>query len=495
MRTSCCLTVLGIFLGAASARAAEPTIAALAITEAIQQLSSPRFVQRQAAIRALDTIGVPALDELRKAAASPDLETRREAAELIRRIERRAESALLTAPRRVKFSFDKVPLDDALERFSGKTGFPLRVEGLRKDELETRTVTLETGDVTLWEALDEFCRAAGLAERDLLEQTGFPTTIKEDAVTFRTTAEELAEKQSQRGSVGGRRPSPWLADRRIVLVPGQAPPRPVYHAGALRIRPVIRTWPGWGRTPGTDEAICTIEVAHSPGMAWHGVSDVRLIQAIDEREQKLSHVPNEPLPLGRVSRYDGMGWVIGGQLVVVSSASDEAANSAGTWSSADLRLRLGPKPVTMLKHLRGNVVGQMQTAPEPLLTISSVLKARGESVRRDDGMALTLREIGMDKDDVIRVEVEVDVPLTMARQTTAGSPLDDVRLQDADGQDLERLTCEPGARKVNGRALSYAATFHFQPNKGQGPASRLVLIGRRTVVVEIPFHLENVVLP
>jgi hypothetical protein len=56
----------------------------------IQQLGSEQFADREAASRALDAIGEPALDALRKAGRSSDAEVRRRADELLRRIEDRA---------------------------------------------------------------------------------------------------------------------------------------------------------------------------------------------------------------------------------------------------------------------------------------------------------------------------------------------------------------------------------------------------------------------
>src|SRR6516162_10619468 len=62
------------------------------IDQLIEQLGSGTFKDREAATKALDAIGAPALEKLRKAAEGEELEIKRRATELVKRIEKRAES-------------------------------------------------------------------------------------------------------------------------------------------------------------------------------------------------------------------------------------------------------------------------------------------------------------------------------------------------------------------------------------------------------------------
>src|SRR5262249_32601302 len=60
------------------------------IERLLQQLGSPMFTEREAAAKALAAAGEPALEPLRRAAAtSPDAEIRRRAEDLVRAIEKR----------------------------------------------------------------------------------------------------------------------------------------------------------------------------------------------------------------------------------------------------------------------------------------------------------------------------------------------------------------------------------------------------------------------
>src|SRR5207244_1000701 len=60
-------------------------------------------------------------------------------------------------------SYKDTPLKDALADFSKKSGYNLTL--LEGDKLKERKVTLETGEVTFWQAFDQFCAKAGLVEQ------------------------------------------------------------------------------------------------------------------------------------------------------------------------------------------------------------------------------------------------------------------------------------------------------------------------------------------
>jgi RNA polymerase sigma factor (sigma-70 family) len=138
----------------------------------IRQLGSDRFAEREKATKELDKIGAPALDALREAARSGDPEVRRRAGELANKIEERTESDEVLRPKRVHLIYKDTPLLEAVSDFQRKCGYLLSVR--EADELKKRTVTLDTGDVTFWEALDLFCKAAGLVE------AGRPIPVAED---------------------------------------------------------------------------------------------------------------------------------------------------------------------------------------------------------------------------------------------------------------------------------------------------------------------------
>jgi hypothetical protein len=134
------------------------------IARLISRLASPKFGERRRACRELDAIGEPALDALRKARGDADLETCRLAKELVARIERRLDAAAVLAPTRVRLVCKDMPVRDAVAELAKKAKIEILIDPASQAKLAQRKVTLDTGEVTFWEALDALCQKAGLVE-------------------------------------------------------------------------------------------------------------------------------------------------------------------------------------------------------------------------------------------------------------------------------------------------------------------------------------------
>lgn len=474
MRDLLPVLVLGLLIG--PVRGAEtPNIPAL-----IEQLGGPRFAQRQAAVKALDELGLRALDDLRRAAAEGDPEVRRQCQELVRRIELRAESARLLAPRRVRLKYKDTPLAEAVQDFNKQTGFALSLGGDPK--AVGRKLTFDSGDVSTWEALDQFCRAAGLVERSLR-----PTPPSSERDEVDAELEQLlrlleAKEQLAAAAAGGNTP--------LAVVPGKAPALPTCYAGALRlrVRPAPVT-PGWGRTPETTEARFRVEVSPAPGLSWLGVTTLRVEKAVDDQGQTATPVPEMvALPTSRAARFrDGL------RTSEVGSAEHEVC------------VRLGPKPARGLKQVQGTVVGRVRTPLEPVLNVSEPLKAEGQRVA-GRGYAVTVNKVavGADGQALLTLTLEVPFPaegLYLRRRGGDTWPLEEhlknFQLQDAAGKPLPGLLADTVSAGVNetGRTASGILLLSYTPAAGQDVPARLVFQARRDVVVEAPFTLDDVPLP
>jgi hypothetical protein len=142
--------------------AAEPADTAK-IAKLVEQLGSDTFSDRQKASEALDNIGEPALNALLKAAESTDAEVRKRAQELVERIEKRTENAGALAPKMVHLIYKDAPLADAVADFAKKSGYAIELHD-PDDKLKGKTITLDTGKVTFWAALERFCTKAGVID-------------------------------------------------------------------------------------------------------------------------------------------------------------------------------------------------------------------------------------------------------------------------------------------------------------------------------------------
>ncbi len=177
MRTSHWLPALVLGLGVliAAPAADAPKADAERIAQLIKQLGSESFEEREKATKDLETIGVPALDALRRAAKDGEAEVKTRADALVQKLEKQNSTAKLLAPRKVKLSFKETPLADAIAEFNKKSGYTIQLNDPADKKLKDRTITLDTGEVTFWEAFDKFCAKAGLVEATLQDMMkGFP---------------------------------------------------------------------------------------------------------------------------------------------------------------------------------------------------------------------------------------------------------------------------------------------------------------------------------
>src|SRR5947209_16666024 len=101
---------LGVGLGAVLATRVGANDDAGRVARLVKQLGSSKFTERDRARRGLEAIGLPALDALRQAARSPDLETRRRAGELVKRLEEKLALDALLAPNKVRLNLKDTPV-------------------------------------------------------------------------------------------------------------------------------------------------------------------------------------------------------------------------------------------------------------------------------------------------------------------------------------------------------------------------------------------------
>jgi hypothetical protein len=165
MRTLCWLLAPALVLGlSALVPAADPPKAdAEQIAKLIKQLGNDDFEVREKATKELEAIGTPALEALREATKTGDAEVKTRAAALLEKVEKKAATEKALAPTKVKLSFKDTPLADAVAEFNKKSGYTITVHD-PDNKLKDRKVTLDTGEVTFWEAFDKFCEKAGLVE-------------------------------------------------------------------------------------------------------------------------------------------------------------------------------------------------------------------------------------------------------------------------------------------------------------------------------------------
>jgi hypothetical protein len=483
-------------LAAEPSPSGESPAAAEHLAALIAQLGSPRFEDREAATRALETLGLAAREPLRQALQSRDAEVRRRARHLVQKIERHVAAARILGPTHVRLVYQDMPLGPALADLARKTGLTIQLEGNRA-KLAGRRITLDTGNTTLWEALDAFCQEAELTE-PFPSPSAVEDRTRDDGGDRRVLAlEELPGERAAR------------ADSLLVLRDGTPQPLPVYQAGALRVRtlPYDSRLTGQARAGG--EMRFAVEVRLEPQLRLQSVLALRIDKAVDDQGQPLRLAPSGGADVGA---FPG-GW--GAEtLLLWDGVADLPTDFPSSAGQMPVRIRLPDRPSGILQELHGTVALQVQTALEPLVTVDRFLQAAGQTVQGADGSALKLIEVRRAPDGRVGLRLEATPPsgdlflggvparillVSGGWWRGRGLPMplpigaEQLALLDGQGRKFRRLGSTGPAVTGNGKAWEF--TLVYQPGPGQGEPTRLVYSGRRTVTLEVPFTLKDVPLP
>jgi hypothetical protein len=469
------------------------------ISRLINQLGSKKFQEREQAANELDAAGATVLAALQRAGHHPDPEVSRRAESLAQRIEKRLETAQLLQPKHVRLRLRDTPLDEAIADLARQTGFALEAPV----GAHNQRITLDTGETTFWQALDQFCRKAGLVEQppSPAAQTASPefrVMNGRNGIIVNNVIISSSGRQAGYGANG---------DGALRLASGKAPSGPTCYAGAVRIRAL--TGERNPRIPGlrSGEAGFWLEVMPQPKMGWQAVLDVQVEKAIDEHGQPL-------LPSADAKEASPEIMMRGGRPIILNAETGQTVDVR----TFPVRLKLGDRPSRNLKELSATISAQVQTAMEPLVTVDDVLKSAGKTVKGKDGHSVTITEIARDSEGVVkmRIALEEPVPANLAfnrrifranrvvvrngvvvnggiMRETGVAGESKLALLDAQGKGFSMEVNSYGM-SLKGANMVQDMHITFQPHGGQGEPARFVYSDHRLVNIDIPFVLKDVAL-
>jgi hypothetical protein len=454
-------------LGTVMAVPAAPAVDQTKINQLITQLGSDNFRQRDAANKELDAIGEPALEALRKAAKSNDMEIANRAAALVGKIEQRAENAKLLAPTYVELTFKETPVAEAVAELAKKSGFQV-VLGGDQTNLADRRVTLETGRVPFWKALEMLCEKANLVESDgtinpavdvptplppVRIQPAQPLPIKpinvkplppvqiekpqrdvkppEGFSADAPPAKEAPAKPEQKPEpapapaqpvqiqvqIQLQPAQPALPIRRgpvgapgfnggaIVLVDGKHTPVPSQVEGAIRIRAVNNQnlLANFGSVADGEIGVL-FEVRPELRIQVQQLLGVNVDRAQDNLDQILTPITVSNNVIGPNTLP-----VLKGQLAQPAIARPYPGNGYyGVGANyIPVRLKKADKEAKSLKELRGTVSMKIRTPVEEIAAVEKVLKAKGEAVKGKGDATMKIIDVVKEENGDIKVEVEM----------------------------------------------------------------------------------------
>jgi hypothetical protein len=467
------------------------------VSRLIAQLGSPRFTEREEAGRSLDGLGPVALEALRRAVDDRDPEIARRAAGLIRKIEKRQESARMLAPLRLRLNYTDTPLAEAVDDLANKTGFPIKLEGA-KTLLADRTLTLDTGEVSFWEAWERFCIAAGLTERLPAQPAGnqAPQTYGASVVIINGNMRVVSSDVT--------RPDSSEKEETLSLIPGKPRNLPTQQAGALRLTALPPETPLVGQQKVDGEMLFGLEATLEPRLKWLRALGLRVQRAVDDQGQALTP---RLVSLAKFSTQRGNATMFVNGVPYYPDDAPPESNPR----HIPVRLQRAEKPSHLLKELAGTLVALVQGPNEPLVTIDNINESSGQAVQGSGGSSMKVVEVSRPEMGEVRLRVYVESP---PRGLDDGSFIPSTMVMVVNGRRVGNDTEEPlsgqnftlfdqkGHRystlraqttgKRSGAAREYELSYQIE--EGVEP-TRFVFTGRRTAVVEVPFTLHDVPLP
>lgn len=471
----------------------------------IARLGSKDFAEREAATRALEAMGACNLHRLQLALKSSDPEVRYRAEILTQAIERRELSARLLAPRKVRFDFHDSSLDSALGTVSDKIGLHLS----KDPGVASAPIDLQTGEIPLWEALDQFCQKAGLIDvtQERLRRMQFARDAAEQAVNLARAFPGQVQPPGIRQAYSTR-----AADNpsRLILTGRPDYPIATSYAGAVRMRIMEPARRSGG------EIRLSVDVSVEPGISWRQILDLRVDRAIDNRDRRLM----QPL----------VGEAAGADPEVVARVFMNDMAAMGRYASGDeanLVIRLkDEKNAERLKDLSGTLVAQLVAPMQEYVRVDGVQKQTGKTFRSGRGESIEISSVEVQQGDRVRLRLAIREPNSSflvsrngrvialngqlgnrivvqgnvvvaqgpgARSGTYPQSID-LRFFDKDDRQIYAESLSESIRIVDGEVFR-EFEFLVPPGKGQSPLDHLSWYGRRIETVDVPFRFSDIPLP
>jgi hypothetical protein len=450
--------VLGLYAGMLAITPApaddKPDVAK--IQKLIDQMGSDTFEDREAAAKALGAIGEPALELLRKAVQNGEPEVRKRAEDLVRKIEKAAERNRVLGATKLRLTFKDTPVPEAVAEIQKKTGYNLYLHD-PEGKLADRKVTLDTGETTFWNALEQFCQKAGLAEatqQELMRNPGAPRRggVKGGGGPQPLPAERIPAKDDAKPKDAPKKEEvkEALQPARVAVaaqdkaapqpVPPPPPPAgPVAAPAAALIQPIFNGQPGqiiltdgkdkekkeaadvtsavrvkagvrsemFGAAP-AGEVLLALEITPEPKLQWQQTMAVRVTKALDDQGQELKEITAAENP-GAGPGFGGPGGFVAGPAVRpnVRIAWD------GMHQYAPVRLKKGEKAAKVLKELSGTVTAQLLTAPQAVITADNILKSSGKTFKGVEEGSIKILDVSKGENGTVTVRFELEQPANM----------------------------------------------------------------------------------
>lgn len=485
------LAIVIAFAGTGKVFAAPPPSVSSTPEQLVEQLGSESFKEREAAMVALEKLGANSRDALEAALRSPNPEVSKRAARLLTTLRRVTDADGKLAVKPVRLSYKQIPLGTAINDLKARTGINLTLEtaGIA-DPL--RVVTCETGDLPPWEAVEAFCKAAGLKE------------------VFEAELPVPKQEKVRRGYYQPPPPPPTAETVPVKLVDGRNQNLPGSRSTAVRVLALPSNFSKHRVYLGTGDVLLHFDVAPMPGVHWQSVSGVRITKVVDDANRLGAGSSNKEPTGFAFNEFDGPvffgGGAIGGAIAI--GWDGEMPMNPTSYQNpriVPVPIRVATHTARSLKLLEGALVCEINVPNQPLVTVDNVAQNIGKPVEGVRSTKLTVLEAkpgaGGGK-AILRVQVDQPSPWTrngfnpfmglmVVDSVGPANQPSPIRGFDAAGKPV-RLNVLTSSDSSNDEFTISTITQFTCP---EGVPAKIVYLGPKPVMVEVPFRMENVQLP
>lgn len=372
------------------------------------------------------------------------------------------------APTKVRLELRDTPVDQAVAELSRKIGYLIFLDDA-DGKLKKRTITLNTGDVTYWEAVEQVCAKGGLVE-------GVPGVALGPKVLPKLPPPPKPGEPIPLIKIGDG--TPIFRTVRGVLTLKDGMPKAVSTdtSSAVRIKVSQRFTPA----SSVDEMTCTLQVNPEPKLRWEELVGIRIDRAIDDNGQMLQQAKKVAAP-----KFGGkFGGGNPGML-----ENDNAEHVA-------VRLVKGAKPAASLRELKGAISARVSVSGAALLTVDDIAKAQGKLIKGAQGASMKVGAASaVDGDDIqIPVELTLSANLVGPAKIGAGNsaaPLPGFKVLDAKGMPIPIISMTRALQNPGPPGAAVEYQVRVRPAADQKP-TKVSYASQQIITVDIPFSLKDV---
>ncbi|VTR98161.1 Uncharacterized protein OS=Isosphaera pallida (strain ATCC 43644 / DSM 9630 / IS1B) GN=Isop_3204 PE=4 SV=1 [Tuwongella immobilis] len=467
-------------------------------TGLVLQLGDRSFAVREEAERALLEMGKPALDALTAASSDENLEIRRRAERIRDKIIRQLRDEAILAPTLVELTLKDVSINEAVAALKQQTGYSIVLQG-SAIRLTERNVTLSTGRVPFWEALERLCEKCDLMEvlpsNSATQPLDSRSAIRRSQTSIRRVSETITLKD--RGT-----------DRqaRAIVV------------GACRLRPVMVQRGLLNADAKPTDQVIGIDIRVEPKLALQRLLGLAIFQATDDHGETMATDVVQDPAVAAASGTDNVIIVQNGVQMQIQSSSFRRVAPGLNMNPLLLRLSDDGKTAKQLQQIRGEMAFEIRAAAAELAVIDNLLNTPKAVIRDTPGVTLQSKDVSRIDAKTMQFELEVSYttaiqPANKPRPAPLVAPNDPavppnagVRRIFGSGNTLGitglELTDDKGNPIVasvrqsrsmhNGREVVQSLTIHAQIPEGNTSPVRVSFSGSAPTEVTMPFRLTDV---